>query len=317
MIHLYSHGFDGEDLLDFTLQLSNPSSLAQQQKLELIRTKFEIAGSAPEGMVSKTWILKTVFGFTRDQINQIKKEQVKDKIDDLAVENAQVPGSEGDEGDDDMGGGDEEGGGLFAGDVPSGFDLLDGNPISAEAQFREVDGDTDEDSEDDFYDEYDEIDLDKISGEVGQISANDKVKKNVFGGELLTPDRSRIVHSGPEKLNMPDFMTMVSTGKRGRGQDSLVKPYDEDFFKNPLGGIGESSASLADMILGLSEEDDEKRSYEGYRPSMDVTLRKTLEKMDSNFGKKRLINEQEEEDVNLYSLLNEEYELDLEDNNDE
>ena len=46
-------------------------------------------------------------------------------------------------------------------------------------------------------------------------------------------------------------------------------------------------------------------------------MRKTLEKMDSNFGKKRLINEQEEEDVNQYSLLNEEYELDLEDNNDE
>ena len=56
MIHLYSHGYEGEDLLDFTLKLSNPSSIAQQQKLELIRSKFEIAGTAPEGVVSRKWI---------------------------------------------------------------------------------------------------------------------------------------------------------------------------------------------------------------------------------------------------------------------
>ena len=40
MIHLYAHGFDGEDLLDFSLALSNPSSLAQQQKLSLVEQKF-------------------------------------------------------------------------------------------------------------------------------------------------------------------------------------------------------------------------------------------------------------------------------------
>ena len=60
MIHLYAHGFDGEDLLDFSLALSNPSSLAQQQKLSLIEQKFSIAGSAPEGMVSKTWIYQNI-----------------------------------------------------------------------------------------------------------------------------------------------------------------------------------------------------------------------------------------------------------------
>ena len=33
MVHLYCHGYDGEDLADFELRLSNPSSIAQQQKL--------------------------------------------------------------------------------------------------------------------------------------------------------------------------------------------------------------------------------------------------------------------------------------------
>ena len=77
MIHLYSHGFEGEDLLDFSLQLSNPSSLAQQQKLTLIEQRFSIAGSAPEGMVSRGWIRRNVFGFTRDEIERIEREKIE------------------------------------------------------------------------------------------------------------------------------------------------------------------------------------------------------------------------------------------------
>ena len=38
MIHLYTHGYTEEDLLNFELKLSNPSSIAQQQKLELIQS---------------------------------------------------------------------------------------------------------------------------------------------------------------------------------------------------------------------------------------------------------------------------------------
>ena len=65
MIHLYSHGYEGEDLLDFELHLSNPSSMAQQQKLDLIRTKFEIASGAPEGLVDKSWLRRNVMGLAQ------------------------------------------------------------------------------------------------------------------------------------------------------------------------------------------------------------------------------------------------------------
>ena len=58
MIHLYTHGYTNEAILDFDLKLCNPSSIAQQQKMELIRSKFEIAGAAPEGFVDKEWIRK-------------------------------------------------------------------------------------------------------------------------------------------------------------------------------------------------------------------------------------------------------------------
>jgi len=46
IIHLYAHGFTDAQLLDFELSLTNPSTLAQQQKLELIKSQFEIAGMA-------------------------------------------------------------------------------------------------------------------------------------------------------------------------------------------------------------------------------------------------------------------------------
>ena len=62
MIHLFAHGYEGEDLIDFELKLSNPSSIAQQQKLELISTRFDIAGKAPEGITDRRWIRKNVMG---------------------------------------------------------------------------------------------------------------------------------------------------------------------------------------------------------------------------------------------------------------
>lgn len=88
IIHLYSHGFEGEDLLDFTLALSNPSTIAQQQKLEIYRTKFEIAGSVPEGLVDRLWLRKNIMHLTDDEIDRIDKGRINDKQVDTKVEAA-------------------------------------------------------------------------------------------------------------------------------------------------------------------------------------------------------------------------------------
>lgn len=130
IIHLYSNGFDSDDLQNFTLRLSNPSTVAQQQKLELWRSKFEIAGSSPEGMSSKEFIRKTIWGLTDEQISDIDEQRYQEKIVDAAIENAKPEGEEAAEDDEGGGGGElggeeekepaeEEAGGeedLFAGD---------------------------------------------------------------------------------------------------------------------------------------------------------------------------------------------------------
>ncbi len=93
-VHLYACGFDGEDLIDFTLKLSNPSTIAQQQKLELFRTKFEIAGNSPEGMLSRDYLRKRVLGLTNEEIEMIEKQKEEDKLRDLEVEAITLPGGE-------------------------------------------------------------------------------------------------------------------------------------------------------------------------------------------------------------------------------
>ncbi len=126
-IHLYANGFDGEDLIDFTLKLSNPSTIAQQQKLELFRTKFEIAGSAPEGMLSRDYLRKRVLGLTNEEIDQIEKDKEKDKIRDLEIETITVSDDESTPGDlpGDLGADAEEPEGLETADEKrSDSDLL-------------------------------------------------------------------------------------------------------------------------------------------------------------------------------------------------
>ena len=285
MIHLYAHGFADEDLLEFELQLSNPSSIAQQQKLELINTKFSIAGAAPEGMVSKTWIRKNVMGFTRDEIEQINVEMMQEKIKDAEIEAAEAPGGGG--GGDDAGGGDDEGGGddLFAADYTDGS-LLDGNSTTSQKQFREAD----EDSIDDELDELDEIDLENVDYEGARRS---NTSKNVFGGKLKKNAINR------EKSHLPDFARMTSVGKNARTQDSMNRPYDEDFV---LGNTFKE-AKLSDFLL---PDGDEYLSIE--RPRLDVSMQKSLEGFRSKFGITKMLNEGD---------VDEEFELDIEDNDND
>ena len=45
IIHLYTLGFRGDDLLNFSLSLNNPSKIAELQEIEHWKSKFDIAAS--------------------------------------------------------------------------------------------------------------------------------------------------------------------------------------------------------------------------------------------------------------------------------
>lgn len=215
MIHLYAHGYEGDDLVDFELKLSNPSSIAQQQKLELIRTKFEIAGSAPEGLVSRAYIRKSILELSDDQIEGMIQERIADTDEDKAVEAGSGAGEEGGDEGGDEGGGDEGGGDLFSADKPEG-PLLIGNP--------------DRDDDDDDTDEDDHVTKLSIDDDSAPVKAHNKIR-NIFNEPL---EKKRKVTAGPGSTHMPDFKKMTGVGGSGRKQDSLKKPFDDDFVKNPF-----------------------------------------------------------------------------------
>jgi hypothetical protein len=214
MIHLYVHGYDGEDLIDFDLKLSNPSSVAQMQKLELISQRFDIAGKVPEGMLDRRWVQKQVLGLTDKQIEEIAEGKKEDKIEDAEVEAA---GSE--EGGEEGGGGEEAGGGgLFAGDVPSNDQLLVATPSD---EMKPKKQDDDEDDEDD------EIDISSLS--IDDPDAPLKAQSAMSRANK----KQKSSRPGPIKTHMPDFKTMVT---HGRPQDSLRKPFGDDYLRHTIEG---------------------------------------------------------------------------------
>ena len=219
MIHLYTHGYSEEDLMQFELKLSNPSSIAQQQKLELIRTKFEISGSAPEGLLDREWIRKNILDLNDDEIERIERGKEKDKLRDMELEGVQLPndnpfsfGDESEDGNDDGGGGDDSGGlgggdagggdegggggleGLFAGEIKNG-------KIMSEEELSEYD---------DLIEELDEVDEDK-KNEIGKSGA--KVSKEGSRGSYKTKGTG----------NKPHYNTSTHQGALTAGKPITVK----------------------------------------------------------------------------------------------
>ena len=71
IIHLYTLGFKGRDLIDFRLSLNNPSKIAEMQELEHWRTKFDVASTATDGFFSKRWVAKNIFNLSEEQFVHI------------------------------------------------------------------------------------------------------------------------------------------------------------------------------------------------------------------------------------------------------
>jgi len=92
IVHLYCNGFTSEDLLDFKLMLSNPSTIAQQQKLELYNSRFATAQSALQtpGLVDRVWVQKNILRLTDEEINEVKSGMKSDKLSDLEIEATQL-----------------------------------------------------------------------------------------------------------------------------------------------------------------------------------------------------------------------------------
>ena len=105
IIHLYTLGFRGDDLLSFELALNNPSKIAELQELEHWKTKFDIAASATEGYFSRRWVSERVFGMSHEEFMRNQREMYYDREHDTRLQQiAEAAASDGMGGGLDLGG---------------------------------------------------------------------------------------------------------------------------------------------------------------------------------------------------------------------
>ena len=79
IVHLYAQGYQDADLVNFELNLTNPSTIYETEKVELWNSKTQLASSMlQDGIVSTEWIYKNVFNFTEDKIKEMDNQIVFD-----------------------------------------------------------------------------------------------------------------------------------------------------------------------------------------------------------------------------------------------
>jgi len=82
IVHLYSQGYENEDLVNFELELTNPSIIYEQEKVALLSEKTTLVRDMKDlKMISQEWLYKNIFNMSDDEW---VKEQQK-VIDDLKL----------------------------------------------------------------------------------------------------------------------------------------------------------------------------------------------------------------------------------------
>jgi len=72
IVHLYAQGYQDAELTNFELTLTNPSTIYEQEKIELWNNKTSLAESmVRDGLVSTEWIYKNIFNFSEDEIKDM------------------------------------------------------------------------------------------------------------------------------------------------------------------------------------------------------------------------------------------------------
>ena len=79
IIHLYSQGYEGKDLINFNLELTSPSIIYDQQKVALMTEKMTLAQSMKDSkLVSHKYIYEYIFNMSEEEWLQQRTDIVED-----------------------------------------------------------------------------------------------------------------------------------------------------------------------------------------------------------------------------------------------
>ena len=95
IVHLYTQGFNDAELLNFDLELTNPSMIHEQEKLELMEQQVNIAQSAMENkLFSRDWVYENIFDLDEHQKSSIFQKIIEDQKQAFRMEQISMEGND-------------------------------------------------------------------------------------------------------------------------------------------------------------------------------------------------------------------------------
>jgi len=80
IVHLYTQGYDGEQLTNFDLNLTTPSIIYDQERIALLKEKVALAKEIMDSKILPTdWVYDNVFHFSEDQFDEYRDLILEDQ----------------------------------------------------------------------------------------------------------------------------------------------------------------------------------------------------------------------------------------------
>jgi hypothetical protein len=226
ILHLYAKGFEGEDLIDFELRLSNPSSVALQQKLDLWKTKIDIIAAVDQietRFLPMDWLYKEILGFTEDEIAGLREKLKADKRFAAELDSITTP--------------DETGQNTVDPFDTSSYGLPGGTPVQGGVQAVPAANTTDGVFIPPSDDGAQTLKF-ALGDKEAPIKDNPQVKMDKRNSDRRKSDLAMAA-------DQPDFSKMLHPKKN----KSLSDVYDTEFLKNPL-----SEDIKRDLKVGITKD---------------------------------------------------------------
>jgi hypothetical protein len=80
LVHLYANGYTNESAANFTISLTNPSIIYDQERIALFKEKVDLANQAMESaLLPRDFIYDKIFHFSEDQYAELEDQILEDK----------------------------------------------------------------------------------------------------------------------------------------------------------------------------------------------------------------------------------------------
>jgi hypothetical protein len=95
LVHLYTQGYDGESLTNFDLSLTTPSIIYDQERVNLMKEKVDLASQIMENnLLPSDWIYDNLFHFSEDQFDEYRDLIVQDKARKFRLNQIETEGND-------------------------------------------------------------------------------------------------------------------------------------------------------------------------------------------------------------------------------